>query len=469
MFKYARSDTHFLLYIYDNLRNELIDRSNPANPHLNHIENVLTRSKETSLLTYEPDIYDEVSGANPTGWSSMLKKSPAIFTDEQLSVFKAVHRWRDKTARQADESLNYVMPKRILFNIARIMPANVQSLLSLSRDMPPLVKLRASEIVRVIKQARGDAGKTSFQALSHEIPRPGNVPPRLSGTTVPLRGPGEHDQIRSLGDTWAPEATTIANVFRGQTGSGTIHAKTDVSRFWGSAFGSSLWHPAERASSVNERIHLALPLPQLTAEIFKGGLDAEQDLSVADPGLRAEHQYVKKRKHTDSEEDNIIIIKQLGGGRKRKLDEAEIPSATVSAAGNKSEAGEPTGTADYDVDGTEARALVALQERKDAKSERRRLRKAEKKRRKMEQEGQSDRRAQGGGRVGDDPMVGGVESDQKPFDYTTAPSVLRGTAEVPARSDTRKAFNPYAKSGDSSKGMRKSRKEVPGKSITFKR
>ncbi|KAH0564863.1 hypothetical protein GP486_001743 [Trichoglossum hirsutum] len=469
MFKYARSDTHFLLYIYDNLRNELIDKSNPANPYLNHIENVLTRSKETSLLTYEPDIYDEVSGANSTGWSNMLKKSPAIFTDEQLSVFKAVHKWRDKTARQADESLNYVMPKRILFNIARVMPANTQSLLGLSRDMSTLVKLRATELIQVIKQAREDAGKTNSQTLSNEILRPGDGPQHPSGTAIPLGGLGEHDQTRPFGDTRVPEAATVVNLFEVQTVGGVKHAKTDVSRFWGPAFGSSLWHPME-SSSVNESIRLALPLPQLTAEIFKSGLDTGQDLSVADPGLRAEHQYVKKRKHADSDEENAIIIKQLGGGRKRKLEKVEAPSATVSAAENNSEASEPTGTADHNVDRTEARVLAAAQEHKDAKSERRRLRKAEKKRRKlMEREGQSEKRVGDDGKVGGDATVGVAENDQKPFDYATAPSVLHGAAEVPVRSDTRKAFNPYAKSGDTSKGMRKPRKEVPGKSITFKR
>src|SRR5579862_7412083 len=167
MFKYARSDTHFLLYIYDNLRNELIDKSNPAIPHQNHVEDVLARSKETALQIYEPDIYDEVSGENATGWSNMLQKTPASFTNEQFSVFKAIHQWRDKTARQTDESLNYVMPKHFLFNIARTMPADVQSLFGLSRDIPPLVKVRASELVRAINEARGNAEKTPTHIPSH--------------------------------------------------------------------------------------------------------------------------------------------------------------------------------------------------------------------------------------------------------------------------------------------------------------
>jgi exosome complex exonuclease RRP6 len=445
MFKYARSDTHFLLYIYDNLRNELIDRSNSSNPHLIHLEDVLARSKETALLTYEPDIYDEVSGANAIGWSTMLRRTPTNFTNEQLLVFKAIHRWRDKTARQADESLNYVMPRRILFSVARVMPVDVQSLLGLSRDMPPLVKLRASELVGVIKQAREDAGKTNFQAPNSEPAYLGKVAPRSLGAIASSQGLGRHSKTKPFGNAQASEAATIANVFSSQTADAAMRAKTNTSCFWGSVFGSSLWHPAEKTSTLNEDIRLALPLPKLTAEIFEGGAGIGQSLLVAVPETRAEHQFVKERKET------------------------EVSTAAVSEAEHKSEAGEPSVAADCDMDEAEARVAEAAQKRKDAKSERRRLRKEEKKRRKLEKEGRSEDAVRNDAEASDDLGVSVGENYQKPFDYAAAPSVLHSKTEVPDRSGPRKAFNPYAKSGDVTKGVYKSRKEVPGKSITFKR
>ncbi|KAH0543982.1 hypothetical protein FGG08_001749 [Glutinoglossum americanum] len=468
MFKYARSDTHFLLYIYDNLRNELIDKSNPTNPYLNHIENVLARSKETALLTYEPDIYDEVSGANATGWSIMLKKTPTNFTNEQLSVFKAVHRWRDKTARQADESLNYVMPKRILFSIARVMPVDVQSLLGLSRDMPTLIKFRASELVKAIKQAKEDAGKTNPQTPSREFVHKGKIAPSSLGASAPSKGLEVQDEVKSASSTWALGAATIADVFSNQTKGSTIHAKTDTSLFWGDAFGSSLWHPAERAGPINKGIRLALPLPQLTAEIFEAGAGMGPGPPVADSEARAEHQFVKKREKIGQDEENIFIIKQLGGGRKRKLDEDEIPDAAVSEDERKPEADEPSVATDYDMGKVKTRALKTAQELKGAKSERRRLRK-EKKRRKIEQKRQSEGGVRNGAESDEDLVAGVEKTDQKPFDFSSAPSVLHGKIEVPDRSSPRKVFNPYEKSGNASKGMHKSRREVPGKSITFKR
>ena len=43
MIKYAREDTHYLLYVYDRMKNELIRR---GNKQLNLLHNVLNRSKD---------------------------------------------------------------------------------------------------------------------------------------------------------------------------------------------------------------------------------------------------------------------------------------------------------------------------------------------------------------------------------------------------------------------------------------
>jgi hypothetical protein len=49
MIKYAREDTHYLLYIYDRLRNDLVARGNASN---NLILAVLNRSKAICLKKY---------------------------------------------------------------------------------------------------------------------------------------------------------------------------------------------------------------------------------------------------------------------------------------------------------------------------------------------------------------------------------------------------------------------------------
>ena len=47
MMKYAREDTHYLLYIYDRMRNELIRRSNAGTDNL--LKTVIERSTEICL------------------------------------------------------------------------------------------------------------------------------------------------------------------------------------------------------------------------------------------------------------------------------------------------------------------------------------------------------------------------------------------------------------------------------------
>ena len=98
MLYYARSDTHYLLFIYDNLRNALLDLSasraqsrsqspNASGPHSsrgstparanpNHtfLREVLSRSEETAMRVYEREGYDAETGLGPGGWDALARK-----------------------------------------------------------------------------------------------------------------------------------------------------------------------------------------------------------------------------------------------------------------------------------------------------------------------------------------------------------------------------------------------------------
>jgi exosome complex exonuclease RRP6 len=121
MLKYARADTHFLLYIYDNLRNALLDRavSRAASPTSRAgspmapdglVREVLSRSAETALRVYSPESYDAEEGTGLNGWDTLAHRwnKPALGVDGapgvQHEVFRAVHVWRDHVARDEDES-----------------------------------------------------------------------------------------------------------------------------------------------------------------------------------------------------------------------------------------------------------------------------------------------------------------------------------------------------------------------------
>lgn len=124
MLHYARSDTHFLLYVYDQLRNSLLER---AQGKQDLVRQVLKRSEDTALKLYTRVHYDAERGFGMNGWRAMLKRqfghkgAPTLRDDYGSSedtaiwgigevgqkkerVYKRLHAWRDAVARKEDES-----------------------------------------------------------------------------------------------------------------------------------------------------------------------------------------------------------------------------------------------------------------------------------------------------------------------------------------------------------------------------
>lgn len=192
MLEYAQSDTHFLLYIYDCVRSGLIDKAKSrsrsasrsgspsmelvAEPavedELKLLKETLERSNVTSLRLYAPDVYDVEKGSGPGGWDTMARKwnkgalvyLPGDFTSSsadlapvyrvQRNVYRALHLWRDKTAREEDESTAYVLPNHWLFTMSETPPTGAESLLGAFRgNVPAVVKRRVRELVDVVKEA----------------------------------------------------------------------------------------------------------------------------------------------------------------------------------------------------------------------------------------------------------------------------------------------------------------------------
>lgn len=122
MLFYARSDTHFLLYVYDSLRNALIARasrtpspsveveggegaSTPKPNPQRAIREVLEKSAETALKLCTQDPYDHEKGIGQNGWNGLIKKLAKKEIETEVGfVFKRLHFWRDSIARDLDES-----------------------------------------------------------------------------------------------------------------------------------------------------------------------------------------------------------------------------------------------------------------------------------------------------------------------------------------------------------------------------
>lgn len=188
MLTYARSDTHFLLYIYDRLRLSLIERAqtitapeasfstaistiikgtisdNPVHVLLN---DVLARSTRTALRLYDREPYDAEFGVGTGGWDTLAQKwnKSALASSASEThgvrggitgeVYRAVHRWREDIAKEEDESTRYVLPNHQLFTVAERSPSTAAQLLALFShiNVPPILRRRAGELAEVIRAA----------------------------------------------------------------------------------------------------------------------------------------------------------------------------------------------------------------------------------------------------------------------------------------------------------------------------
>lgn len=159
MLEYARSDTHFLLYIYDCLRNELLEKSTSEDGNL--VKICLQRSNEVALQKYEKEVYDAENGLGPGGWKNMLTKWKYAMNPQQLAVFKALHSWRDHTAREEDESWRYVLPNHMLMALVERMPLDSSGVIGCCNPCPTLVRMNAQAIAYTIQQAKMNALQTS--------------------------------------------------------------------------------------------------------------------------------------------------------------------------------------------------------------------------------------------------------------------------------------------------------------------
>lgn len=237
MLYYARADTHYLLYIYDQMRNELIEKSSLENAKENLIDIVLQKSKETSLSRYERQVYNAESGKGPGGWFSLLLKTPSMFNKEQFAVFRAVHAWRDKIARIDDDSPTFLMPNQILFSIAKIMPTDLLSLLRTAHPVTFGVKSRADELLEIIKAAQ-ETGHTGPSITDF-------IRPRSTKTSIQA-----NLQVFS-------QDKNVENVI---TVSDEGELRSEDSSFWGTAFGSSIWDIQNQDHNDPSRLLFRVPI-----------------------------------------------------------------------------------------------------------------------------------------------------------------------------------------------------------------
>ncbi|KZT64247.1 hypothetical protein DAEQUDRAFT_698972 [Daedalea quercina L-15889] len=397
MLAYARSDTHFLLYIYDNLRNALLDRGQSqsrsqsrsgtppsSSQHQDQmpaahvlVRDVLARSEETALRVYEKEIYDTAEGSGPGGWDTLAKKWNKITLTAgaeaqtgagsvyavHRAVYRCVHAWRDRVAREEDESTRYVLPNHYLFVLAEKPPADMAGLLSIFHPVPAVIRRRSKELLDAIRDAVKEAlgalkAKTAPEAAQPEASvteggaQDGDVQMGVAATADPASScSGPAQSASSLTGLWAhalgaPKASAAASALLGNP----VLAKVEVKgTAMFAAASSALFGDASRVvarpsgmpDSTNKmrfrevvaRIHGALVIapsvPRLTStgssapdadkvvvkEEAEGAADAGP--AVAD-GVELPFVPAAQRGKAETVEDDSIVVVGQRRTRKRK-------------------------------------------------------------------------------------------------------------------------------------------------------
>ena len=161
MLKYARMDTHFLLFIYDKIR-ELLRERDAGGDRL--VRSALSMSTQVAQLRYEKPVF------SADAYLTVLNRSGRIMSPGQTGVFAALFAWRDELARQRDESCDFVLPTTMLFKLATAMPKTRSEVLQVcSPNVPPLVR----EHVLVVTNLCSAAAQPASRDAAAESEEPG--------------------------------------------------------------------------------------------------------------------------------------------------------------------------------------------------------------------------------------------------------------------------------------------------------
>jgi exosome complex exonuclease RRP6 len=144
MVNYAREDTHYLGYIYEKMKKDLKMKGTGDNL----LTAVWQNSRLVCLKRYRiPPITAE-------SHLELYRLSKKIFNERQLFALKELFAWRDRIAREEDESTGFVLPKHMLLQIADVLPKEMQGILACCSPIPSLVRQHLLHLHGIILKAR---------------------------------------------------------------------------------------------------------------------------------------------------------------------------------------------------------------------------------------------------------------------------------------------------------------------------
>ncbi|XP_048631926.1 protein RRP6-like 1 isoform X3 [Brassica napus] len=186
MTRYAREDTHYLLYIYDVMRVDLHTVAKEDEKPDSPLVEVYKRSYDVCMQLYEKELLTENSYLHINGVQA------ANFNAVQLAIVAGLCEWRDRIARADDESTGYVLPNKTLLEIAKEMPINVGKLRRLLKSKLPYIERNVDAVISVIRRSMQNAAAFEPVVQSLKTWHPGTVENDIGGVrTTVLYGSGK--------------------------------------------------------------------------------------------------------------------------------------------------------------------------------------------------------------------------------------------------------------------------------------
>ncbi|KAF8334683.1 ribonuclease H-like domain-containing protein [Cantharellus anzutake] len=355
MLFYARSDTHFLLYIYDSLRNLLLreSRQQKSSDPNEALAQVLLESSQTSLRLYLRESYDLETGMGEVGWATLLRKSSTYLGRIAKNVFIALHAWRDKVARELDEGTEFIAENRQLLKVASMFRAQSSQrphdeaslLLALAPPRPsPIVRDRVSELWEIVQNAvsqESEEGTEEQQSTSAPGAAPNkshsmmggiseissSVPPNMTQHTTSFTIPDLWSALSAAEGRKDDLPVAVSSSMFGtapsslqSTGDTQPSITTFSSSLFGVATARSPFHVDNRANfvSIQQKIHSSLVVPTVSPVTARAE-DAPPLGELPDPNslvMPAEIPFVPAAQRTTINEGSKAAARNPNAGEK---------------------------------------------------------------------------------------------------------------------------------------------------------
>ncbi|GAA5968740.1 hypothetical protein JCM11641_000716 [Rhodosporidiobolus odoratus] len=351
MLHYARSDTHFLLSIYDHLRRALHSKatSSPPSPtDPSPLKQVFARSKSVSGITHSLAPFDHQTGFFDSGFLLPLAKhgqlkaySTAVAVptlpiktgwgprEGKFEVLRAVVRWREEIAREEDESPRFVLSVGGVWQLAELGGVGrikegrevVQVLGGARGGVSEVVRKRKDELAGLLQETwEAVAGRTGGDEPGADVEMG-----QAAVQAVQIGMAAQEPSVRPVGGLWGEEEqATVAS------SSSVIVAAASQSSFYGSAI--------SRAPSA------AQPSPQIavsTSSSFFGSTSPQAASSSATSSsskAKGKRPILARNGSSSRDLERAAAVEKvhaslvLGGGLAQSLQAHVIPVTATPAS-----------------------------------------------------------------------------------------------------------------------------------------